>query len=211
MAFEEYDDIEQERLVKQWLKDNWFTIFAGIALGIGAIYGYNYWLGSKAQKQVEAAQQFSEVTQLLQLEEHQEAAQMITQLEGDFGNSLYTVQARMDLAKKLVEKDEVDAAIEQYQLILDSKPERSLAEISRLRLARLKVSAGQLDEATALLDLVRSEAYASMIDEIRGDILQAKGQTSEAADAYQLALNSGEGYSGRNILEMKLADTRPVE
>jgi len=211
MAFEEYDDYEQEQLVKQWLKDNWFTIVAGIALGVGAIYGYNYWLGSKELKRVEAAQQYTEVDQLLQLKENDEAAQMISKLEGDFGNSLYSVEARMELAKKYMEAENLDAAIQQYQLILDSKPERSLAEISRLRLARLKTSAGQYNEANALLDFVRSEAYASMIDEIRGDILQAQGQTGQAADAYQLALNSGEGYSGRAILEMKLADIRPAE
>ncbi|WP_395374922.1 YfgM family protein [Marinicella sp. W31] len=211
MAFEEYDDYEQEQLVKQWLKENWFTIVAGIALGIGAIYGYNYWLGSKEHKKVEAAQQFTEVNQLLELKEHDEAAQMIAKLEADFGNSLYSVEARMELAKKHMEEENLDAAIQQYQLILDGKPERSLAEISRLRLARLKTSVGQYDEANTLLDSVRSEAYASMIDEIRGDILQAKGQSTGAADAYQLALNSGEGYSGKTILEMKLADIRPAE
>ena len=40
MAFEEYDDYEQEQLVKEWLGNNWFTIVAGIALGIGGLWGY---------------------------------------------------------------------------------------------------------------------------------------------------------------------------
>ena len=38
MAFEEYDDFEQEQIVKDWIKNNWFTITLGIVLGLGGVF-----------------------------------------------------------------------------------------------------------------------------------------------------------------------------
>ncbi len=50
-----------------------------------------------------------------------------------------------------------------------------------------------------------------MVLEIKGDVYLAQGQTKQAHDTYQLALNEGDGYSGRNIIEMKLADSQVAE
>lgn len=211
MAFEEFDDIEQERLVKQWLKDNWLTIVAGIALGIGGIYAYNFWVNNKVVKQLDAAEQYTKTDKILQVGELSEAEKSITELEQKYGASFFSAKSRMELAKSYIDKSETQAAIGQYEKILSSKPGQPIAEVSRLRLARLMVAEKKYDKANELLNLVRSEAYKTVIDEVRGDIFYNQGEVLKAADAYQLALNSGEGYSGKNILEMKIADIRPAE
>jgi len=211
MAFEEYDDYEQEQLIKEWLNKNWLTIVAGIALGIGGLWGYGQWQMSKTKNIQAAANDFVQIEQLLLLDEVTEAQQMITDYEAKYGANIYVVKARLMVAGKLVEQGDVAAAKNQYQILIDVKPEKSIAEMARLRLARLLVSEGDYTAALTHLDKVQSNAYQTIVEEIIGDVYLAQGDTSKAKDAYQLALNEGEGYSGRQIVEMKLADVKTAK
>ncbi len=211
MAFEEYDDYEQEQLVKEWLNKNWLTIVAGIALGIGGLWGYGQWQVSKSDEVKTAANDFVEIEQMLSLDEVTEAEQTIADYEAKYGANIYVVKARLMLAGKLVEKDDIAAAKAQYQALIEIKPEQSIAEMVRLRLARLLVSEGEYTTALTHLDKVQSKAYQTIVEEVVGDVYLAQGELSKAKDAYQLALNEGEGYSGRQIVEMKLADVKSVK
>lgn len=211
MAFEEYDDYEQEQLIKEWLNKNWLTIVAGIALGIGGLWGYGQWQMSKTKNIQAAANDFVQIEQLLLLDEVTEAQQMITDYEAKYGANIYVVKARLMVAGKLVEQGDVAAAKNQYQILIDVKPEKSIAEMVRLRLARLLVSEGDYTAALTHLDKVQSNAYQTIVEEIIGDVYLAQGDTNKAKDAYQLALNEGEGYSGRQIVEMKLADVKTAK
>lgn len=209
MAFEEYDDYEQEQLVKEWLKNNALTIVLGIALGIGGLYGYGKWESSQIQKSQEGAVEFQHIADVLKLEETTEAESMIAEYEGKFGgDNLFAVKARMQLAGMLVEQEKLAEAKAQYQAVITNKPGKAVAELAHLRLARLMVSLGELDQAAEQLKSVQSAAYKTVVEEIKGDIFVAKGDLSMAKDAYQLALNEGEGYSGRQIVEMKLTDVQ---
>lgn len=211
MAFEEYDDYEQEQLIKEWLSKNWLTIVAGIALGIGGLWGYGQWQTSKTKNIQAAANDFVQIEQLLLLDELTDAEQMITDYEVQYGANIYVIKARLMVAGKLVEQDKIAEAKAQYQLLIDVKPEKSIAEMARLRLARLLVSEGDYTAALAQLDKVQSKAYQTIVEEVVGDVYLAQGNLNKAKDAYQLALNEGEGYSGRQIVEMKLADVKTVK
>ncbi len=77
-----------------------------------------------------------------------------------------------------------------------------------MRLARLYVSAQQYDAAREQLGLVQSSAYGTVVEEVKGDVFAAENDLEKAQDAYQLALLSGEGYSGKALLEMKLSQVK---
>ncbi|TDR22460.1 YfgM family protein [Marinicella litoralis] len=211
MAFEEYDDYEQEQLVKEWLNKNWLTIVAGIALGIGGLWGYGQWQVSQSNNIKAAAEEFVQIEQLLSLGELTEAEKMIADYEAQYGSNIYVVKARLMAAGKLVEQDKIAEAKVQYQTLIDAKPEKSIAEMARLRLARLLVSEGDYTAALTHLDKVQSQAYQTIVEEVVGDVFLAQGELNKAKDAYQLALNEGEGYSGRQIVEMKLADVKAAK
>ncbi len=208
MAFEEYDDFEQEQLVKEWLSKNWFTILAGIALGIGGLWGYGKWQDTRSLQDQEAATEFTQLEAALAVSEAADAAQLITDYEASYGNNIYTIQARLNAANKLVEAKDIAAAKAQYELLIAAKPDKPIAEMVRLRLARLLVSEGEYTSALTELGLVQSKAYQTIVEEVIGDIYAAQGDAAKAVDAYQLALNEGEGYSGKQIIEMKLADIK---
>lgn len=208
MAFEEYDDYEQEQLVKEWLSKNWFTIVAGIALGIGGLWGYGKWQDTKSLQNQEAAIEFTQLEASISISEPADAAQLITDYEANYGNNIYTIQARLKAANRLVEANDIAAAKAQYELLIAAKPDKPIAEMVRLRLARLLVSEGDYSAALAELGMVQSKAYRTIVEEVIGDIYVAQGEAGKAVDAYQLALNEGEGYSGKQIIEMKLADIK---
>ncbi|MEZ5473137.1 MAG: tetratricopeptide repeat protein [Marinicella sp.] len=211
MAFEELDDFEQERAVKEWLSNNWLTIATGIALGIGGLWGYGKWQLAQQEKSYTAANDFVQMEQVLSLGEVAEADKMIAEYTEKFGNNIYAIKARMMAAGELVKKDDMAAAKAQYQAVIDAKPDKAIAEMARLRLARLLVADGDFVNALAQLNLVQSKAYQTIVEEITGDVHLAQGELAKAKDAYQLALNEGEGYSGRQIVEMKLADVKAAE
>jgi predicted negative regulator of RcsB-dependent stress response len=211
MAFEEYDDYEQEQLVKEWLNNNWMTIVAGIALGIGGLWGYGQWQNAQSQKSQDAAVDYGQIEQLLAIDELGEAASTIETYEGTYGANIYAIKARLATAEKHVAAGDLSAAKVQYQAIIDAKPDKAIAEMTRIRLARLLLSEGDFTKASAELNLVQSKAYQTVVEEIIGDIHLAQGEIDKAKDAYQLALNEGEGYSGKQIIEMKIADIKTAQ
>lgn len=211
MAFEEYDDYEQEQLVKQWLKDNMLTIVLGIALGIGGLWGYGYWQNSRAQQQQAGAVEFQQINKVIDLGELSEAQSMLDSYQQQYGVNLFAIRGRMQLADQMLKNQQPEQAQAQYQQIIAGADDVTLQELARLRLARLLLADGKVEPAQQQLDLIKSTAYQSMVDEIRGDIYVNEGQADKAKDAYRLALNDGEGYSGRQIVEMKLADVSTIQ
>lgn len=210
MAFEEYDDYEQEQMVKEWLNNNWLTIIAGIAIGIGGLWGYGKYQDSQVVKSTEAAVEYMQLADSLEVSEPGELDNLINDYETNFGANVYLVEARVKAAKKLIEAEDVSGAKAQYEALIAAKPDKPIAEMARLRLARLLVSEGDLAAAKTELGLVQSQAYQTIVEEVLGDIYAAEGNTDKARDAYQLALNEGEGYSGKQIVEMKLADIKTI-
>ncbi len=65
MALEEYDDYEQEEIIKDWLRQNWFTIFAGIALGISGLWGYTKWQNTQADKNQASATEYHQISETI--------------------------------------------------------------------------------------------------------------------------------------------------
>jgi predicted negative regulator of RcsB-dependent stress response len=210
MALEDYDDYEQEQIVKEWLAGNWLTILAGIAIGIGGLWGYGQWQNSKVAQSNAAATEYAQLELALAVSEGAESEQLINDYEAQFGSNIYTIQARLKAASQLVASEDAAAAKAQYQALIAAKPDKPIAEMARLRLARLLLSEGDYNAATAELGLVQSKAYQTIVEEVMGDIYVAQGNHGKAQDAYQLALNEGEGYSGKQIIEMKLADIKVV-
>jgi predicted negative regulator of RcsB-dependent stress response len=63
MVDEYLDEREQAEQLKQWFKENWLWMVAGIGLGLGGLYGwqgYNAYLDGKSQ---DAGQRFAAMLQ----------------------------------------------------------------------------------------------------------------------------------------------------
>ena len=208
MALEEYDDYEQEQIIKDWLRQNWFTIFAGIVLGIGGLWGYAKWQNAQVAQSQEAPTVYQQLVSVIESQTPADAADVLRRYDEQFGVNYYAMKAHMALADRWLADGQVKKAIEEYQTVLGAGMDKPVAEMVRLRLARLLVTDGQYEAAREQLSMVQSSSYETVVEEIKGDIFVAESTPEKAHDAYQLALLSGEGYSGKALLEMKLADVK---
>jgi predicted negative regulator of RcsB-dependent stress response len=87
--------------------------------------------------------------------------------------------------------------------VLERSGAEDLRTLARLRLAGLLLDERAYDEALALLEEKPLEAYAALYAALRGDVLVAKEQPTEARAAYQLALEKASGAL-RESVQMRL-------
>lgn len=207
MAFEEYDDFEQEQIVKDWIKNNWFTIALGIFLGLGGVIGMNYYKSSQQEQRYKAANQYKAFTSVMELSEFDEAKTLLSDFEQEFGSNFYTIEAHLLLAKEYVAKNELENAAAELNYVIDSKPSKIITELVQLRLARIHNAMAKHDEALSIVNSISIESFKSIAKEIEGDALVAKGEYEKAITAFEESIAKGEGYSSKKNIEMKIQNT----
>ncbi len=207
MAFEEYDDFEQEKIVKDWIKNNWLTIVAGLVIGLGGVFGINYWKAQQQQKRFEMAEKYESFSEVMELSEFDEAQSLLKELETSTGNSFYTYEAHLRLAKEFVNKNELEKAASELKRVIIANPDELLTEFTKLRLARVYNAMGKHDEALTTVNSVKIESYLSIAKEIQGDAYFAKGESEKAITAFKDSVEKGTGYSGKKNIEMKIENS----
>jgi len=188
------DEHEQGERVRAWLRANALSLIGGVALGIAAIYAWNWWGEHRLQQSQHAHAAYDEA--IRKAEAGEELAG--ESLRGQEGT--YAALAALRVAKAQVESGKLDEAEQTLRAI---KAEGELELVVQQRLAQLLSAAGKADEALKLLD-GRTDS-ASL--ELRGDALVAAGQRDQARAEYERALSGLDiGSPGRARLELKLQD-----
>jgi predicted negative regulator of RcsB-dependent stress response len=110
------------------------------------------------------------------------------------------------VAAHWVEDGELEKAREQLQWATEHAQQPELANLSRLRLARVLWASGEGDAALKQLEMVE-QPFRSLADEIRGDIYRALGDEERARSAYQAAQGALSLAGASDAwLQMKLDD-----
>lgn len=197
MAIDELlDEHEQSERVREWLRRNGSALVFGIALGLAAIGGWQWWQRHQAGEQAQAATNYQAAVDAIQANDKTATAKIQSVPEG-----VFRALAQLELAKSQVQANQSDAAIATLRAIKVDDP--AIAAIVNQRLARLLIDVKQADAA---LKLVASGDSLAVL-EIRGDAQMALGQRDQARDSYNKALLKAEvGTPQRRLLELKLTD-----
>ncbi len=132
---------------------------------------------------------------------------LIDELRQDHGSSPYADQADLLAARSLVETSELGKAVERLTRVMKDSRDEQLHLVARLRLARVQLAQGNPDIAMATLDGAAAGAFAARFDEVRGDVLYAKGDKPGALRAWRKALEIDvDGSLDRPAVELKVAD-----
>jgi len=198
---------EQEQLdqIKHFWKTygnliSWVLI---VILGSYAAWnGYQYWERSQATK---AAALFDEVERAVTSGDITRVERSLADMKDKFGATQFAQQAALLAAKTLQEKGKADAAREALSWVANGASDKAYRDIARLRLAALHLDAKAFDEALKLLGLEFTPAMTGLASDLRADILQAKGQSTEAIAAYQQAWQKlADNPDYRRLVQAKL-------
>ena len=199
-------DKEQLDRLRQWWRENGWFLLGGVALGLLALYGYNQYFAHIDRKSEEAAALYLSLQQAATDNDTARASTLLEQLRSEQPDHAYTEQGMM-----LVARTEVVTAPEQaaqkLRTIMQTSSDPELALIARIRLARVLAYREQYQKALALLDVQEPGDFGAFINEVKGDIHVALGDTTAARTAYLEAfVAQGGELLDRNLLQMKLSD-----
>lgn len=200
-------DRDQEEALRNWWRENWKWILAGVVLGLGLLAGYYRWQAYRGHESDEAHKVYEDFQKALAANDVEGAGRLVTSLADGHARSGYTQQARLMLAKHHAEAGKFDDAITQLRQVADTSRDEELAQVAQLRAARLLIQTGKHDEALKLLDVEKAGAFAAQVRELRGDALVAKGDAQGARAEYAAALSGdSKGEIDRATVELKLRD-----
>jgi len=195
MAIDELlDEHEQSERVREWLRRNGSALVFGIALGLAAIGGWQWWQRHQADQQSKAASDYQAAVDAIQANDKAAGAKVQAVPEG-----IFRALAQLELAKSQLQANQNDAAITTLRSVRTNDP--ALTAIVNQRLARVLIDAKQADAALKLV----ANGDSMVVLEIRGDAQLALGQRDQARDSYSKALLKAEvGTPQRRLMELKL-------
>ena len=180
---------EQEQLdqLKHFWK-TWGNLISWILIAVLGSYaawnGYQYWQRTQS---VKASALFDEVERAVASGELSRVERSLADMQDKFGSTQFAQQSALLAAKSLQSQGKTDAARAALAGVADKASDPAYRDVARLRLAGLHLDAKSYDEALKVLGSEFTPAMSGLAADLRGDVLQAKGQSSEAVLAYQLA------------------------
>ncbi len=202
----EYETEEQQvEALKEWWKQNGIAVIGGAVLGISALVGWRGWNWYQENQATEASDVFAVVQEAVSKNDTVALLEQVNILRNQYSSTPYAPLAVLHQAKAQMDKGDSAAAEESLRWALSNSNQETVKNIARLRLARVLLADNKIDEAQAMVNAGTSDAYASLANEIRGDIFVAKGEIDQAKKAYDEAMLTANG-SGVEYLQLKRSD-----
>ena len=196
-------DEEKVEAIKKWWKENGFSIIAGIAIGLAAIFGWRGWIAYTDSVSGQASAIFEQVLSNARTGATEAVVKQTEALHDDYGSTPYAALSSLMAAKLQYEAGDAAAAVEALRQAIADSPDPALAKLAGLRLARIQVSEGEIDAAAATIAAHDDGgAFAAQFAAVLGDVAAARGETKEARAQYERAIAAGSGLS--QLLQLKL-------
>lgn len=194
---------QQEEAIKRFLKENALVLGAGIVLGLGGIYGFNYYKAEKVQTIAANSMAFSAISK------SDDVPVKAADYVKSHDDTQYSQLAQLLAVKSLVDAGKFDEASKVLKDVIASDVDSSVKSIAIMRLARIENSLQQYSAALATLATLSDSAFDVQKNELMGDIELAQGNVDKARTAY-MAAEEAAGEQVSNNLKMKLNDLTPA-
>jgi predicted negative regulator of RcsB-dependent stress response len=206
-----YEDEAQAERLKQWWKDNWMALAGGLVIGLAGIFGWEGWNSHQAGRAAEASRMYEDLRVAISASNADTATQIGDALIKDHAKSPYASGAAMYLAAEAVKAGQLDVALTRLRWVRENGSDDGLRQVARLREARVLWQQDQADAALKLLD-GGDESFATVTEELRGDIRLSQGDRAAARAAYEKALAGAdeEDAAARGDLQRKIDDLSDV-
>ena len=197
------EDDDTQKL-RAWWKKNGMGMVAGVAIGVAGVGGFKGWQVYTENRALSASDVFQEMLAYDEsgaVEQAQDRAQMLAK---DYRSTLYVDMAYLMIAKLAIKNNELSNAMEALTHVMTKSNDPAMRQLARLRLARVTLLAGDLVRAQELVTTDDVGGFESEYPEVLGDILVAQHKYSDAAEAYDRALQAlAPASSSRALLTSK--------
>jgi predicted negative regulator of RcsB-dependent stress response len=210
MVDEFLSEREQAEQLRNWLRANWIWMAAGVALVVGGYYGYQWWQARQSTESLAAEARFSAMLDALTRNDLEEGARIGNELVAAHRDTPYADQALLLLARLDVEGGNLGQAESRLARVAQESDDPELSRVAQLRLARVQLAQGRHEVALATLEAARQPAIDARVEELRGDILRARGDDAGALAAYRRAQSLAAtpsmagGLVDAELLELKI-------
>lgn len=200
MVDEYLSEREQAEQLRHWLRANWLWMAAGVLLVVGGWYGYRWWHAQQSEKSLAAEARFTAMLAALSQEQRAEGQKIGGEITTEYRGTPYADQAALVLARLEVEGGDFAQAETRLASVAKDSKDPDLRVVAQLRLARVQLAQGKHDAALATLEAVRQPSSEARVEDLRGDVLMARGDSAGALAAWRKAQASVEASTAENGL-----------
>ncbi len=182
-------DEERVEELKKWWKENGTSVIFGVVLGLGILFGWRWWGDYQIKQSMQASVLHTQLEQAVQQKKPDEAAALSEQLFTKYEKQTYAVYAAFAMAKMKMDENKPAEAKGHLQWALAHADTSELKHLATLGLARVMFSMGEVDQSLELVEKSSGGNFAASLEELKGDILNKKGNPDQALSAYKKALS----------------------
>jgi predicted negative regulator of RcsB-dependent stress response len=201
---QEYETEEQQiEALKNWWKENGSSLIFGLVVGVAGLFGWRYYVDTQNSHAVSASNMYVQLVQDVMTKNVIDRTMDINnQLINDFSDTPYAALSSLTLAKYEYDNNNVERAVSQLKLASEHANDDMLKQVANMRLASVYIEQARLDQAEQLINGKHDSAYDAQYEELKGDLLQARGDIQGALAAYNRAIDL-QGVSASNWLKLK--------
>ena len=204
------EDDDAQRL-RVWWKKNGMGIVAGVAIGILGVGGFKGWQAYTENRTLSASDVFQEMLAYDESGAIERASNSAQILIKDYRATPYGDLAYLMIAKLATQKGDLSSAKEALTNVMTKSNDPAMSQLARLRLSQVNLLAGDLDKAHELATTDDVGGFESEFSEVLGDVLLAQHKYSDAAEAFDRALQAlAPASSSRALLTSKRNYARSV-
>ena len=209
MAEHHYEE-EQIEAIKRWWQENRAFVAAGLIIGVGIVGGWRGWQWYMTHQAEAASTLYGELKVAVTAHDGAKSATLAQKLMDQYAMTPYAANAALLEAKSEVEAGKFAEAGVLLEWAVEHGKDVELKSVAQLRLARVRLAAGDAAAALKTLDGV-SGAYEALAQDARGDAHAALGHPEDARKAWQAALAaSDKNLADRQLIELKLDALGPA-
>jgi len=184
-------DEERAEAIKKWWKENGLSIFLGVGIGLGAIFGWRAWIDYRETVRQQASAAFEQLLVEADAGDARSARAQSKLLREEFAATAYATLASLVRARVEVEAGDLAAARTALEQAIAGSPAPGIRRIAALRLARVLIAEGELAGAADLIARHDGSGFGGAFSALRGEIAEAQGRGADARAAYERALAAG--------------------
>lgn len=206
MAHLDLEEQEQLAQLKSWWATYGNLIVTSLvvaALAFSAWQGWRYWQGTQS---AQASAQFEALSKALLGNESKAVRDASGELLEKYSGTQYAAMGALVSAKFFFDKGDMKTAKAQLQWVLDKSGSDEFRDLARLRMANILLDEKNFADALKLLEAKRGQSFDAQYALLRGDILLANRQETEAKAAYKLALEKTDKKNAglRDSIQLRL-------